>query len=271
MLCRRLRYHSGCAAMLLVGICAPGGSTVVCLMQAVSKRASGQLAPGTGAGERPTLLPSRRPGHGLTSMLFGPAGRPPTNGVQAPSAPPQRQAHLPAPTAAQRHALSPAPPPRNSQTPPPAKGPAGDRPRPPSTTPQPQSGEGIHARRQGEQQRALQQQQALKLRAKAGRGSAASHGLPPEAMRLLQAAAREHGLRPVLTMLLLMAPNGCSKQVGAVACLKAKHWLRHACARAHIADRLYGGTQWLLKHAAGSCLEAMTCTDLLCVSNGESQ
>ena len=53
MLCRRLRYHSGCAAMLLVSICAPGSSTVVCLMQAVSKRASGQLAPGTGAGECP--------------------------------------------------------------------------------------------------------------------------------------------------------------------------------------------------------------------------
>ena len=188
---------------------------------------------------KPALLTSRQPGHRLTSVLPGPAGRLPGSGVQAPPAPPQRQAHSPAPTAAQRHALSPAPVPRNSQTPPPAKAPAGDRMRPLSTTPQPQSGDAVHARQQGEQQRTLlQQQQAAKIRAKAGRGSAASHGLPPEAMRLLQAAAREHGLRPVLTMLLLMAPNGCSKYVGAGACLDAKHWHRHTCTRAQVADRL---------------------------------
>ncbi len=185
----------------------------------------------------PALPTSRQPGHRLTSIIFVPAGRPPANGVQALPAPPQCQAHSPAPTAAQRHAISPAPPPRNSQTPPPAKVPAGDRPRPLSTTPQPQSGEAMHTRQQGEQQHALQQQQALKLRAKAGRGPA-SHGLPPEAMRLLQAAAREHGLRPVLTMLLLVAPNGCSKYVSAGACPEAKHRLGHGCASAQVADRL---------------------------------
>ena len=44
-----------CAAMLLVSSCTPGSSTLVCLMQVQSKRASGQLAPGTGAGERSLL------------------------------------------------------------------------------------------------------------------------------------------------------------------------------------------------------------------------
>ena len=53
MWCRRPRYHSWCAAVLLVSSCTPGSSTVGSLMQALSKRASGQLAPGTGAGECP--------------------------------------------------------------------------------------------------------------------------------------------------------------------------------------------------------------------------
>ena len=57
-LCRRPRYHSWCAAVLLAS-CTPGSSDVVCLMQARSKRASSQLAPGTGAGECPAQACSR--------------------------------------------------------------------------------------------------------------------------------------------------------------------------------------------------------------------